>query len=556
MPRQRKAQSWATRIWTGRVANTTTSSNTQVVYRVAAARKPMCEPLAVEVVGTSPINVAIEWTNVYRISLDTDALKNIIENYPDLDLSNVEVSLGTVDGDVTFTGNVNVEWEFTGTTINAENGNITSITSTDITTNTLDAETVNTGDLNASGNVEVGGTLDVTWATTLKDTLTVNWDSVLEWNVTVDWVASFNNNVDVNGDVRITWETNTETLSVNDFATIPTLTSTDITTETLKVNNMAEVDWPLTVGQGLSVEWTTTLEDLIVQDDATFEKDVEVQGTTTMQDLNAQNTTLETLTVNGTSLLTGDTTMSGNATVAKDLTVAGNSTVVGNSTVSGNSLVTWDSIVNGDSTVNGDTSLNGKVTTADDVTVWWNLKVNDDVVVDWTTTLKGAVEMKDDVEINGSVNIDGSVAIDDGLEVTGHTKTTTLRANEAVFDEVRINRSLDLGDDWIAPDFVLQKEKWQPNGVAPLDVNGKIPEEYLPPVYTTAIVKMGTGIFDNSDTAIVQDDAITAYSYVNISNYSDIHGDLDEIINEWQLTIVSNQTETGSFKYIIVNPIS
>ena len=124
-----------------------------------------------------------------------------------------------------------------------------------------------------------------------------------------------------------------------------------------------------------------------------------------------------------------------------------------------------------------------------------------------------------------------------------------------MFDEVRINRSLDLGDDGVAPDFVLQKEKGQPNGVAPLDVNGKIPQEYLPDVYTTAIVKMGIGIFDNSDTAIVQDDAITASSYVNISNYSDIHGDLDEIINEWQITVVSNKTETGSFRYIVVNPI-
>jgi hypothetical protein len=43
---------------------------------------------------------------------------------------------------------------------------------------------------------------------------------------------------------------------------------------------------------------------------------------------------------------------------------------------------------------------------------------------------------------------------------------------------------------------------------------------------------------------------------VAISNYSDIIWDLNEVINVWQLTVVSNQTETGSYKYIIVNPIS
>ena len=61
---------------------------------------------------------------------------------------------------------------------------------------------------------------------------------------------------------------------------------------------------------------------------------------------------------------------------------------------------------------------------------------------------------------------------------------------------------------------------------------------------------------DYCHNTIIVDDAITPYSYVNISNYSDIHWDLDEIINEWQLTVVSNQVETGSFKYIVVNPIS
>lgn len=43
---------------------------------------------------------------------------------------------------------------------------------------------------------------------------------------------------------------------------------------------------------------------------------------------------------------------------------------------------------------------------------------------------------------------------------------------------------------------------------------------------------MGTGIFDNSDTSVVVDADITPASFVILSNYSDIIGDLNEIINE------------------------
>jgi hypothetical protein len=44
----------------------------------------------------------------------------------------------------------------------------------------------------------------------------------------------------------------------------------------------------------------------------------------------------------------------------------------------------------------------------------------------------------------------------------------------------------------------------------------------LPDVFTTAIVKVGTGIFSNSNTSVVVDSSITADSFVIISNYSDI----------------------------------
>jgi hypothetical protein len=43
---------------------------------------------------------------------------------------------------------------------------------------------------------------------------------------------------------------------------------------------------------------------------------------------------------------------------------------------------------------------------------------------------------------------------------------------------------------------------------------------------------------------------------VLISNYQDIVWDLNEVINVGQLTVVSNQTETWSYKYAVINPLS
>ena len=95
MPRQRKAQNGANRLWTGRVANTTTgSSTTQVVYKIPTWRRYWeCEVLNYEVVWTSPVKVVIEWENVYRVSLDEKALQKMIENFEDFTLSNVTLSI-------------------------------------------------------------------------------------------------------------------------------------------------------------------------------------------------------------------------------------------------------------------------------------------------------------------------------------------------------------------------------------------------------------------------------------------------------------------------------
>lgn len=477
MPRQRKPQNGGQRIGTWRVANTTTAQpKLQTVYRIPAWGKYWeCEKLAYEVVWTTPVQVHIEWENVYRISLDMNALQDAIEGM-NLDLSNV--TLHTVNWDVEFTGNITSDWTFTWTTVNATTLNATTW---NIDTAVIWSLTSTTSSL---------GTAAASSVTT--DTLIVNETSTFTWNVTAS------------SDVSVAWTLTADTWDIS------TLTSTDAT-----ITNLSATNWSVTtltsdsatLGQ-LSVTWTSS-----------FTGDVTAGNITS-----SWNTTLNNLTTTGNTSLNW-------------------ATVNGNLAISGNETVTWNVTVAGSST------FNGAVTMSDDLTVV------DDLTVQWTTHLN-------DVETTGSVDIDWTLRVEwaingwNWLVVDWQVESDSLVTGNAVVNNITINWNITLWNDATAPDFVLQDEKWAANWVCPLDANWMVDPQYLPPVYTTAIVKVGTGIFSNSDTSVVVDSDITSDSFVALSNYSDIVWDLNEVINVWQLTVVSNQTETGSYKYIIVNPLS
>ena len=503
MPRQRKPQNGGQRLWTGRVANTTTgSTTTQTVYRIPTrGAYGECEKLAYEVVWTSPIRVAIEWENIYRVSLDEAALKDIIENYENLDLSNV--TLQTVNGDVEFTGSVTTDGTFTWTTVNAENlsatsGNITTLTSTTATIDTLEATTSSLWAATATSidtqTLAVSGTSQFTWD------ITAEWDATINWNLTA-----------TSGDIAsLSSESATiETLSVTNGASVVNgLTADATTTTTLDVSWASNFTGDITAGN-ITSTWTSSLDTLIV----------------------SWNTTLNTLTANWAS------TLNGNASIAGNLSVTGNETITGNVTV------TWDGVFSNDVSVSRNLNVSGDTTLTDDLTV------------NWTTHLKG-LETDGSVDIDGTLRVSGAINWLNWLNVTWQVESETVRTNEVIANEVRVTDWLYLSQGAEAPDFVLQSEKGEPNGVAPLNVNWIVPEEHLPPIYTSAIVKVGVGSFSNSNTSTVVDSDITADSYVHISNYQDIVWDLDENIVPWQITVVSNQVETWSYKYIVVNPLT
>ena len=135
---------------------------------------------------------------------------------------------------------------------------------------------------------------------------------------------------------------------------------------------------------------------------------------------------------------------------------------------------------------------------------------------------------------------------------------------------------IHLSQDWTAPDFVLQDEKgeanwiptlneewkipmdqiqwWEPEWVATLDENWRVPWDQLPVEIPRLYFSIWYGVFENSDTCVINDERIHLNSYVNISNYDDIEWDLHEVVWDGWLTVTSNATETWTFRYLVITP--
>lgn len=397
-------------------------------------------------------------------------------------------------------------------------------------------------------NATVGWTLDVTWATNLRDNLAVA------------------GNANVGGDATIVGTTNTSTITAWTW-NITTLTWTDISatniqaSSTLASNGTLAVEWASTLN-GVSATTITTSWDVTVGGNeaisgtlavtwaSTFTGDVSTNniyssGTASLNDLAvAWNETVTwTLTANWATLLNSS------------LTVVGNTTMWSNASVAGNLNVAWNETVTGDSTVGWNTTLNWKLTVAGLATFNNDINLNDDLTVTWTTHLAG-VETTGSVDVNGTLRTSWAAVIWNGITVTGQVESDTVRTAEVVTDELRVNNGLYLSQWAEAPDFVLQSEKDQPNGIATLDENWKVDASFLPEVFTTAKVKIVQWVFNNSNTATVVDEDITVDSAVIVTNYQDIVGDTTETISVWQITVASNTTEMWSFKVVIFKPVS
>lgn len=503
MPRQRKPQNGGQRFWTWRVANTTTSSNLQTVYRIPTWNRKDCDVRNFEITWTSPVQVHIEWENIYNISLDTTALQAAIENM-NLDLSNV--TLETVDGNVTFTWNVTTDGTFTWTTITAN-----TVTATTGNIATVNSTNVYSSDVSTA-------TLETTWNTTIWWNLDVDWDVDFDWNLVVDWTTHIWWNVSMWEDLTVIWATTTSDLEATTGG-IETLTSNTSTIWTLTVTNTETIEWTLTV------EWTSTLATTNATDVRASWTLAVTWASTFVWDVSTNN-----ISSTGTASL-NDVVVGWNETVAwtlavtwattlnNTLTVAWASTLSGTTSVGWNLSVAWNEAVSWTSTVSWNAIFSQNVSIAWDETLVW------DLTVDWETHLKNDVDIDSDLNVDWTTHMSGSANVDHVLTVG---ETLALWANAT------------------APQFILQTEKNQPNGVAALNASGKIDDSVLPPlaIWETFVVASEAQMLaltaQTGDRAIRTDESKT-YIKLNNTNPSSL-SDWQVILSSWEVISVNWQT--------------
>ena len=549
MPRQRKPQNGGQRFGTGRVANTTTgSTTTQAVYRIPTGNRRECDVRNFEVTWVSPIVVQIEWENIYRVSLDSDALKPVIEWYDSLDFSNTSVTFNTVDGPITLNGSLDI----TSGTLTVDEATITTLTSTtwtitDLTTTTasLGAATADSATidwLTVTNNATVWGTLGVDWDTTLNSTLSVTWDESIWWNLSVGWNET------------VTWSITWASITASMW-NIPNLTSDTFTTWSATINHWATVSQWLTVSgwtntNSATITWNTNVWwTFAVWWASTFTGDVSTNNI-----YSSWNASLNDVTVAWNETITWALTTNWATLLNSSLTVVWTTTMGSNASVSWNLNVAWNETVTWTFSAGGDTTLNGKLSVTDVATFSDDVSVWDDLTVAWTSHLAW-VETNWSVDITWTLRTSWAINAWNWVYVDWQVESDSVVTTNTTTDNLTVNWNISLWNNATALDFVLQSEKWVANWVTPLDANGKVDEQYLPEIFTTAKCKVVQWVFNNSNTAVVVDEDITADAFVKTSNYQDIVWDTDEVISVGQIVVTSNTVETGSFKVLIVKPV-
>lgn len=146
----------------------------------------------------------------------------------------------------------------------------------------------------------------------------------------------------------------------------------------------------------------------------------------------------------------------------------------GDVTVDGNLQVVWETTLWNTTTNNLVANEISAVSVTADVTA-------EDAEIANATIQNATVENLDveNMSYVNSVHFEHDVDIDEDLNVDWNVHV----GNCATVDHIlTVNEQLLLGPNATAPQFILQAEKNQPNGVAGLDSNGLLPESILPPL--------------------------------------------------------------------------
>lgn len=432
--------------WTSIVRNTTVSSaNTNPSYTpviMPGRRRQACEREKIglqRISAVSPVVATKVNDEEYKISLNFEALKDVIQGFDELDLCGVNVKLCTVSGDTVFSGEVSFD------KFSANEAEIATLSVTD-------TATIN--------ELEVSSTSTFNGETTFK--APVNMEDVL-------------NSTTINNSGKITTDDfESATATITDK-----LTAKEIETEELKADD-GEFK-TLTVTEDLNSVGTTRTRGIANDWDITNTGDITNQGDFSN---GGDMSNTGNFTNSGDIINQGDITNSG--VVTTNELVATNATIT-NATISeenvAKSNITDATITRAKITSEEVTNSKIENLEATDVHVTNDVQIDWDLKVDWITDVEqlevnSEASFRDDVKVYDNFYVSGDYT----LNGEGRFNWPETHNGDVVFNgDATFNGTLTADDlDINLDEYQKREDKGRVNGYASLDDQGKVPMSQLP----------------------------------------------------------------------------
>ena len=268
---------------------------------------------------------------------------------------------------------------------------------------TVDNDFTVNGDTTFNGNLRVKKNLTVDIDANIKRDLTVDNDAIINNDATIKKNLAVNNDITVDNNATIK-----KNLTVNSDVNIK---------NDLIVDNDTTIGHDTTIGNNLLVENDSHItNDLLVGQNTTIEGNLDVNGTTTLNELEVENN----LSVDGNLKVKGDTDL--------------------------------------DKTLNVD----GAVTLNDTLTVEKDTTLKDDLVVNKTATIDGATQL------NNTLTVEKATQLNDTLGVKKATTledTLNVKKGSLLEDTLQVNKRTDIGTDQTNADLYVHGSEYISNNL-------------------------------------------------------------------------------------------
>lgn len=460
-----------------RNTGTTSVSNTTPSYSVInMPRRRMCEKEKIglqRISAVSPVVATKVDDEEYKISLNFEALKNVIQGYDELDLCGVNIKLCTVSGDTVFSGEVAFD--------------------------KMNANDIEVARINITEHADI-------------QELEVLGESIFDDKVLFKEKVTFEKEIETNG-ITNTGKITTDIVGTTDIFTT-TLSADDVACETLEVSNLASINNENVTHSHITdadIDGASITDETVGTSNITTATiNTETVTNSTIDNAIINTEVVDTSTINTATITdaTIATATIGEETVTKsmitDATITKATISTENVTVSNVTTANIDTANIDNAAINTETVTNSTITkaTIDNATITKE-KVTDseinNLVVKTTADIKGdlIVTGNTDVqalEVNRMASFREDVKVYDNFYVSGDymfngdgkfNGNEEHKGNVVYNGEVTFNGKVNLKDleiDADLDDYQKKEEKGKAKGYASLDNTGKVPKSQLPDI--------------------------------------------------------------------------